>query len=474
MSDPVEELIRQAQGRVGSTLKGKYRLERLLGLGGMAAVYEGVHRNSNRVAIKIVHRQLSVDAEVRSRFLQEGYAANNVEHPGVVKTLDDDLTEDGSVFLVMELLQGEALDDDWEIQKPRPPEEVLALGFQLLDVLAAAGAKGIVHRDLKPQNIFVTNEGVLKVLDFGLARMEEASAAHATMSGQVFGTPAFMPPEQALGRVSQIDHLSDQWAAGATLFSLLSGKFVHDAQTSAEHLIMTATRPARSLATVAPSLPKPIVDVIDRSLAYEKANRFPSARAMQDALEAAFQAAYGRPIPAQRVAPTAPGAPPSVVQGLPPVSTTVRENNAATLKKGPASASGGRGLMWIAAAAMSGVIIAVAAFLLQADAVTAESASDGSATPASTEGATEAVGPEVTPEGTDPATPDGDATATTTASASASAPATAAPSTADASASSEAPPPPVLKKRPPPPPTKKAVKPPDKKKKKGSSAWDTQ
>jgi len=465
MSDPVDELIRQAQGRVGTTLRGKYRLERLLGLGGMAAVYEGVHRNGNRVAIKIVHTQLSLDAEVRSRFLQEGYAANNVDHPGVVRTLDDELTEDGAVFLVMELLQGTVLDDEWEGTPPRPVEEVLGLGFQLLDVLAAASAKGIVHRDLKPQNLFVTNEGELKVLDFGLARMEEASAAHATMSGTVFGTPAFMPPEQALGRVSQIDHQSDQWAVGATLFTMLSGKFVHDAQTSAEHLIMTATRPARSVAAVAPGLPKAIVQVVDRALSYDKARRFPDARAMQAALEAAFQASFGHAIPNRRTAPAGPGSPPAVVQGLPPVSTTVR-GNAPTLLKPGRGAPRARGLIWVAAAASSGVLIAVAAFFLSPGSTTTNDVDEGAdarARSASSEAPVEpeasatptvspamTIEPEVRPE----------------LAASASAEVTAGPAVSAAAGA-----PPRVEKKRAPPPTQKKVKPPGKKK---TSAWDAQ
>src|SRR3954466_8488496 len=106
-TDPV---TRRARARVGMVLRGKWCLDQLLGVGGMAAVYAATHRNGKRGAVKLLHLQLSLDAEARSRFLQEGYVANRVDHPGTVSVLDDDVTEDGSVFLVMELLEGRTVD----------------------------------------------------------------------------------------------------------------------------------------------------------------------------------------------------------------------------------------------------------------------------------------------------------------------------------------------------------------------------
>ena len=170
------ETERRAERRIGTTV-GKYRIERILGVGGMACVYLAVHRNGHKVAIKMLHAEVSVDADLRARFVREGYAANAIDHRGVVRVLDDDETEDGSGFLVMELLDGETLAARTKRAGRLPVREALALGHQLLDVVAAAHAKGVVHRDIKPENLFVTPDGVLKVLDFGIARMRAVTSS---------------------------------------------------------------------------------------------------------------------------------------------------------------------------------------------------------------------------------------------------------------------------------------------------------
>lgn len=151
-----DELESRARERVGATL-GKYVIERLLGVGGMAAVYAARHRNGNRVAVKVLHRELSVDGNIRQRFLREGYVANAVEHAGVVRVLDDDTAADGSVFLVMELLEGETLEARLRRKGVLDAADVLSLTDQLLDVLAAAHGRGILHRDIKPENLFLTS-----------------------------------------------------------------------------------------------------------------------------------------------------------------------------------------------------------------------------------------------------------------------------------------------------------------------------
>ncbi|MBV9945788.1 MAG: serine/threonine protein kinase [Myxococcales bacterium] len=280
-----DELLARARARTGSVLGGKYRLDAVLGVGGMASVFAATHlRNANRVAVKVLHRELAIDADLRARFLREGYASNTVEHPAAVRILDDDAAEDGSVFLVMELLDGEPLDVRWERAGRRlPVPEVVSTLWQLLDVLAAAHARGIIHRDLKPQNLFLTREGRLKLLDFGVARLRELSPT-MTRSGALVGTPAFMAPEQALGRKHEIDALSDIWAVGATGFALLAGRFVHVGETPEEILVRAATERAQALRAVAPEVPPALAEVIDRALAYAKADRWPSARAMQQAL----------------------------------------------------------------------------------------------------------------------------------------------------------------------------------------------
>jgi eukaryotic-like serine/threonine-protein kinase len=304
------ELGDYVRGRVGTELNRKYRLERLIGAGGMAAVYQAVHRNGNRVAIKVLHPFLSVDGDLRSRFLREGYVANKVNHRGAVRVLDDDAAEDGSVFLVMELLVGETLDARATRMGGRLAlREVWELGCQLLEVLAAAHDQGVVHRDIKPDNVFLTDENCLKVLDFGIARIREGQTTQMTMTGRTIGTPAFMPPEQALGRSRQIDGRTDLWAAAATLFTLASGHYVHEAETVEEMLIHSGSRPARSLGAVTSEVPAAVVAVIDRALAFDRELRWPDARAMAAALDRAFRGAASSPPIAPTVLDASLGAP---------------------------------------------------------------------------------------------------------------------------------------------------------------------
>ncbi|AKT37917.1 serine/threonine-protein kinase [Chondromyces crocatus] len=285
MSAPDPILLR-ARGRVGRILKGKYRLDGLVGIGGMAAVYVATHRNGNRVAIKMLHAEMSAVSEIRARFLTEGYVANKVNHPGVVAVTDDELAEDGSVFLVMELLEGETVGARARRFGGRMPVgEVLAMTDQLLDVLIAAHAAGIVHRDLKPDNVFITTSGVVKVLDFGIARVVQQDS-HTTQAGVAMGTPAFLAPEQARGRWDIVDALTDQWAVGATLFALLAGHEVHRAETPNEVLLLAMTQPAPPLATLA-VVPPLVAALVDRALAFERTSRFPDIRALQRAVRAA-------------------------------------------------------------------------------------------------------------------------------------------------------------------------------------------
>ncbi len=218
-----------------------------------------------------------------------------MKHPGAVLVVDDDVAEDGAAFLVMELLDGVPCDQLWgSLGMRMSPRVASAIAIQLLGVLAAAHEKGIIHRDIKPANLFLTRVGVVKVLDFGIARAREAIAgAHATGSGLSLGTPAFMAPEHARGRAREMDGRTDLWAAGATFFAMVTGELVHAGETSGELLIAAATRPARALRAVVPSVPVPIAQVIDRALAFERGDRWPTAEAMREALTAAHRVTFG-------------------------------------------------------------------------------------------------------------------------------------------------------------------------------------
>jgi len=309
MSDA--ELQKMAEARLGVVLKGKYRLDRVLGIGGMATVYAATHRNKKKVAIKMLHPELSVRENIRTRFLREGYVANTVDHPGAVSVLDDDVAEDGSAFLVMELLTGQAVDEVAASEGGKAPlAMVVSIADALLDVLGNAHDKGIVHRDLKPANLFLTSEGRLEVLDFGIARLhdEQVGDATATAAGTMLGTPAFMAPEQALAESTRIDAQTDLWAVGATMFALLSGENVHDGTNASQLLVAAATKKARPVASVA-DVPAPIASVIDKALSFDKAERWKSAKEMREALRAA--AGTIAPLPKREAAASSRGHTPS-------------------------------------------------------------------------------------------------------------------------------------------------------------------
>jgi serine/threonine protein kinase len=298
-----EILVQQANRRLGTVLCGKYTVDRVLGVGGMAVVYAATHRNQKRVAIKMLHPELSLHAEVRKRFLREGYVANSVKHKGAVDVIDDDVDESGAAFIVMEYLEGAPLDAIAEQRGGRlDPAAAVVVTYELCAVLAAAHDGGIVHRDIKPANIFITTEGELKVLDFGIARLRDSSSGQATNTGMMLGTPAFMAPEQARGQTNDIGAATDIWAAGATLFNLLSGANVHDADTAQMIMIKAATTPARPIASVLPGVPPAVGSVVDKALQFDKGHRWESAARMRAALREAHVAVFGEPSSAQTLA----------------------------------------------------------------------------------------------------------------------------------------------------------------------------
>jgi eukaryotic-like serine/threonine-protein kinase len=281
----------RASARLGMVLQEKWRLDAVLGVGGMAAVYAATHRNGKRVAVKMMHKDLSENDEVKRRFLQEGYAANAIQHDGAVSVLDDDVAPDGSAFIVMELLEGDTIEGRWEkAGRHMAPREVLAIVDQVLDVLAAAHEKNVVHRDIKPENLFLTKTGLVKVLDFGIARVLEARQQRqtSTRADTVMGTPAFMAPEQALAHWDEVDGRTDLWAVGATMFTLLTGRHVHEGVTANEQLVRAATTHPLSIAQVTPDVPPAVRDIVDRALEFERQRRWADAASMQQAVQAAL------------------------------------------------------------------------------------------------------------------------------------------------------------------------------------------
>jgi serine/threonine protein kinase len=288
-----------AHERVGCVLDDKWTLERLLGIGGMAAVYAATHRNGARAAVKVLHPDLSRLKEVRERFLREGYAANRVEHAGAVRVLDDDVVasgpESGTAYIVMELLEGESLQDRVERGSPLGELEFLSIAASVLEVLEAAHARGVVHRDLKPENLFLVRpvgDGAaatgpkVKVLDFGLARLVQGQAI--TSYGLALGTPSFMSPEQAAGRIDEIDGRTDLFALAATGFRICAGRRIHEATNPVDLVRKMASIAAPRVRSVRPEVSEACARVIDRALEFRREDRYESATAMREDVERAI------------------------------------------------------------------------------------------------------------------------------------------------------------------------------------------
>ena len=277
----------------GAILSGKYRIDSVLGEGGMAVVYAVTHlRNTARLAVKVLHADSVLKGHVRARFVREGKVANSVNHPGAVQMLDDGVAEDGSPYLVMEYLNGISVGD--LSARGLPLSAALNIAHQVLEVLRAAHSHGIIHRDIKPANLFVLRDGRVKVLDFGISRLHDgAEPFDSVATGSVMGTPFFMAPEQARGDANQIDTRTDLFALGATLFTLISGQYLHTGQEARQVMMQAATQQARSLSTVAPATPQGVVDLVAKAVAFESASRWESAEAMQDAVRELHEASFG-------------------------------------------------------------------------------------------------------------------------------------------------------------------------------------
>lgn len=283
----MEEYIQQ---RIGQTLGERWLLQSVLGVGGMAAVYAARDADGREVAVKVLHPEIGMRAEVRDRFMREGYVANKIQHPGVVQVLEHGAVDDWSVFLVMERLVGESLAERVVRHGTLPLDELLGILDQVLDVLCVAHASGIVHRDLKPDNLYVLADGRIKVLDFGLARvLESAPDDVRTRTGMAMGTMPYMAPEQALGKRSEIDGRVDLFALGATAFRILARRKIHESDSDAGLLVAMATQPAPALRSVAPDVPDAVAKIVDLALAFNRDARYPDAKQMQADVRAVRQ-----------------------------------------------------------------------------------------------------------------------------------------------------------------------------------------
>lgn len=263
--------------RVGTRV-GRYLVERVIGLGGMATVYAVTDDAGARFAMKVLHRPLTADDVVVARFFEEAYLANSVKHPGVCVVTDDGVSEvDRCPYLVMELLAGETLEARLEAEGCLTIGDALDIAASLADTLSQVHGAGIVHRDLKPPNVFLTPGGV-KLLDFGVGKSR--AIAMKTVAGSLLGTPAYMAPEQAQG-ASVVDGRADVFSLGAVLYQCLVGERLHPGKDDYSAWFAAATQHAPSFAGVAPEAPPALAALVDKALAYDREQRWPTASAFR-------------------------------------------------------------------------------------------------------------------------------------------------------------------------------------------------
>jgi eukaryotic-like serine/threonine-protein kinase len=404
----------------GQTIAGKYRLNRLIGTGGMATVWSAMNIFTEReFAIKFMLPQVARTPEAARRFLLEAKVSARINHPNIIEVIDVGQAEDGSLFLVMELLTGQSL--DVAIHRQSPPMALFEFAAIMLDVakaLAAAHKSGVVHRDLKPTNIFLHKDregnAVAKILDFGVSKiLEEEKSTSLTIAGTVLGSPLYMSPEQAMGAPG-IDGRTDIFAFGSILFEALSGRRAFDGVNFNALIVAIATQQPAKIDDCAPQTPESLRSLVRECLVTDKNQRIATFDIVVDRLGAALPDLASthlrlasdvtgenlvadpdatNALPAVRHSDRVPASgPPSLQVTIPPASNPPRSGNGAV---GPFSAalsavSGGDKNLAVAVGAVGAitavviVVLVVAAFSRSGRSTSGVAAAGGSPAASST------------------------------------------------------------------------------------------
>ena len=274
---------------VGNVVAEKYRIDRLIGRGGMGAVFQATNLTiGKRVALKFLDRDATRDRDAFERFQREALAASVVESAHIVQLFDSGTAEDGRPFLVMELLAGEDLRSRLKREQKLPVGLAIGILKQILRALVRAHAAGIVHRDLKPDNVFLCerDDGALfvKIVDFGISKLTATSTLDTlTRRGTVLGTAYYMSPEQAQA-FPDVDGRTDLFSAGAILFECLSGRPPHTGPTYESVLVAICTKDAPDLRELEPEVPEELARIVGRALSREREQRFQRAEELLAAL----------------------------------------------------------------------------------------------------------------------------------------------------------------------------------------------
>ncbi len=287
----------------GSFFADRFRIERMIGSGGMSRVYEATDlRIERRVALKVLYPRRAADAEAVSRFRREAELLARLDHPGVVRVRDFGCADDGTTWLTMDLLQGETLHARLRRERRLGPGALVPIVAALADALEAAHRKGIVHRDLKPGNVFLPKSGSppAMLLDFGLST--GVGVPKLTQKGAILGTPRYVPPEQ-LRSASDVGPTADVYALGIILYEALSGESPFEAEDRGQLLGAILQGHTVPLRRRRPELPESIEQVVARAIAVDPARRYPGPKALAEAFsEALGRASYLPAIPSS-VAP---------------------------------------------------------------------------------------------------------------------------------------------------------------------------